>query len=57
MKRTPEDIREKKVRAAKKANDAIRRDWGDISPVTKVIPNKKKQAKEAPKYPSYVEII
>lgn len=27
----------------------IRKDWGDISPVTKIIPNKKKKKKE--KYP------
>lgn len=26
-------------------NNAIRRDWGAISPVTKIIPNKKKNRK------------
>lgn len=27
-------------------NKGIRRDWGNISPVTKIIPNKKKNHKE-----------
>ena len=33
----------------------IRGDWGDISPVTKVIPNKKKNRKEKHKGQSYEE--
>lgn len=54
MKRSAADIREKKeleaARKAQSANDATRRGWGDINPVTKVIPNKKKAAQDKPKY-------
>lgn len=56
MKRTERDIKEKKLEAARRsqaANDAIRRDWGEISPVTKVIPNKKKEAQTRVKYPKF----
>lgn len=35
-----------KSRNSYEVNRSIRRDWGTISPVTKVIPNKKKNYKE-----------
>lgn len=28
------------------ANDSLRRDWGEIRPVTRIIPNKKKSRKD-----------
>lgn len=48
MKRTARDIAEKTKRS-KAANDATRRDWGNVNPVTRVIPDKrgKKAAKDA----------
>ena len=35
-----------KPRNSYEVNRSIRRDWGEISPVTKIIPNKKKEQKE-----------
>lgn len=34
-----------KPRTSYEINRSIRRDWGEISPVTRVIPNKKKNQK------------
>lgn len=38
--------KQNKPRNSYEVNRSIRRDWGEISPVTKIIPNKKKNHKE-----------
>lgn len=51
MKRTPKDIAEKKARATLEVNRKLRGNWGEVNPVTKVIPDKRKKD---PKYPTAV---
>lgn len=34
-----------------------RKDWGDIKPITKIIPNKKRKKLIAPKYKKYEDNI
>lgn len=50
--KSKEEEENSSIRAWKK----LRKDWGDISPVTKVIPNKKKNPKQKHKSKSYDEV-
>ena len=47
MKRNYKDIQEKKTRAAQKANDATRRDWGGVKPVMRVEPAKDRRTERS----------
>lgn len=43
-------MKKKKPRSSIEILNSIRRDWGEINPVTKIIPDKKKQYKRKPKH-------
>ena len=45
-------MKKKKPRSSMELLNSIRRDWGEVNPVTKVIPDKKKQYKRKSKHPN-----
>lgn len=49
------NMKKKTENISYEVNCKIRRDWGDISPVTKIIPNKKKNQKVKHKGRQYDE--
>lgn len=50
-----ENMKKKVENTSYEVNRKIRRDWGEISPVTKIIPNKKKNQKVKHKGKQYDE--